>query len=353
MNKDDLNTLLKEKNQLFTERIQMKSDVSQCKSTVAELSLEVKKALEKQTDKAVLDDPIEGNSADLPSLMARLNGAVESLTNLEEKYSEFDERLNNFGNILTIMNNNINTTLNEMKQYSMVPSLIIRKLPNVPTKINNFKFINYICNELNYLLPELKMKLNYFLIEAAHPLPVRDGDESPSVIVRFKYRANRNDVFFNKKFLKGSKIRITEHLTPSNIELLEKVQKYVGVRQSWTRNGKIFATISDKKHQIKDLTELDKLIEHYELTELSSEEIKTRDLRKNRDTMNHRNNRAGSNTQNQWFQSPQQVPTGSFSYSHPWQQNQGYTNGYNNSNYYGGGAYNSQPPLQQIPFPSE
>ena len=229
MNKDDLNTLLKEKNQLLTESIQMKSDVSQCKSTVAELSLEVKKALEKQTDKAVLDDPIEGNSADLPSLMARLNGAVESLTNLEEKYSEFDERLNNFGNILTIMNNNINTTLNDMKQYSMVPSLIIRKLPNVPTKINNFKFINYICNELNYLLPELKMKLNYFLIEAAHPLPVRDGDESPSVIVRFKYRANRNDVFFNKKFLKGSKIRISEHLAPSNIELLEKVQKYVGV----------------------------------------------------------------------------------------------------------------------------
>ena len=160
-------------------------------------------------------------------------------------------------------------------------------------------------------------------------------------------------MFFNKKFLKGSKIRITEHLTPSNIELLEKVQKYVGVRQSWTRNGKIFATINDKKHQIKDLTELDKLIEHYKLTELSSEEIKTRDLRKNRDTMNHRNNRAGSNTQNQWFQSPQQVPTGSFSYSHPWQQSQGYTNGYNNSNYYGGGAYNSQPPLQQIPFPSE
>ena len=89
-----------------------------------------------------------------------------------------------------------------------------------------------------------------------------------TLIVRFKYRANRNDAFFNKKFLKGSKIRISEHLAPSNIELLEKVQKYVGVWQSWTRNAKIVATISDKKHQIKDLTELDKLIEHYELTEL-------------------------------------------------------------------------------------
>ena len=222
-------------------------------------------------------------------MLLTLNASVTSLTALEDKYSEFDARINSLSEIITDINSKVNTAIsdmnnaiNEQKQYGMIMNLLVKNLSRVPTNFNNFAFIDWLCNELNCLLPGLTVKMHPFLIEAAHPLPLRDGEHSPTVIIKFKYRANRNDVFYNKSSLKGSRVRITEHLIPSNLKILEKAQRHVGVRQTWTRNGKVHANINKRKHHLKDMATLEKLIEEFKLVELTDEEVKTRDLRPKR-----------------------------------------------------------------------
>ena len=274
--------LLEENNQLTAFRSQMQDDVKHSKETVNKLVADVTKALHP-------DDDGKPNPEELQELLVTLNASVTSLTALEDKYSEFDARMNSLSKIITDMNtrvnvaiSNMNNAINEQKQYGMIMNLLVKNLSNVPTNLNNFAFINWLCNELNRLLPGLTVPLHFFLIEAAHPLPLRDGEQSPTVIIKFKYRANRNDVFYNKSSLKGSRIRITEHLIPSNLQILEKAQRHVGVRQTWTRNGKVHTNINKRKHHLKDMATLEKLIEDHQLIELTDEEVKTRDLRPKR-----------------------------------------------------------------------
>ena len=133
--------LLEENNQLSAFRSQMKDDVKQSKETVSQLVKVVTKAL----------NPDDGKpkAGDLQELLVTLNASVESLTALEDKYSEFDARMNSLSKIITDMNANVNTAIdnmnsaiNEQKQYGMIMNLLVKNLTNVPTNVNNFTFIN-------------------------------------------------------------------------------------------------------------------------------------------------------------------------------------------------------------------
>ena len=96
--------------------------------------------------------------------------------------------------------------------------LFIEKLRNIPVKTDeesfakfNKRFDTFVYESLNELLPNLETKLTLNDIDTSHVL----YKGSDKVLVRFSNRRARNDVFFNKRDLKGhrDKILITEHLT--------------------------------------------------------------------------------------------------------------------------------------------
>lgn len=81
------------------------------------------------------------------------------------------------------------------------------------------------------------------------------------VLVKFPSTAQRNQVFFNKKKLKGSKLVIVEDLTKVRHDLLQSVREKVETQNVWTRDGRIYIKLQNKKHCIRNNDELVALLE--------------------------------------------------------------------------------------------
>ena len=76
---------------------------------------------------------------------------------------------------------------------------------------------------------------------AKHPRPIA---------LMFTCRWERDIVFNNKKLLKGSGIVMDEMLVKSNLNLYKAVRSVIGVKSSWSWNGKIYAFINNTKKLI-------------------------------------------------------------------------------------------------------
>ena len=67
------------------------------------------------------------------------------------------------------------------------------------------------------------------------------------IIINFSTYRKRQEIFSNKKKLKGSGLVLTENLTKTRMHLLAKAREIVGVKNYWTVNGRIVAIRRDKK----------------------------------------------------------------------------------------------------------
>ena len=112
------------------------------------------------------------------------------------------------------------TKIADFAQYSRINSLLFHNLQNVPTKVHGYEFAHFIVNTINHLLGGfLYYQLQLSDIEYAHILPTRTGkSKKPVVIVKFRNRFAKYDVYDNRKNLKGTGVSITEHLTAANLK---------------------------------------------------------------------------------------------------------------------------------------
>ena len=126
--------------------------------------------------------------------------------------------------------------------------LFIEKLRNIPVKAEeesfakfNKRFDTFIFETLNELLPSLETPLTLNDIDTSHVL----YEGSDKVLVRFSNRRARNDVFFNKRDLKGhrDKVLITEHLTTYRMNLLNQAKSIVGNHNVWSKKCEIYVKI--------------------------------------------------------------------------------------------------------------
>ena len=67
------------------------------------------------------------------------------------------------------------------------------------------------------------------------------------IIVKFSTYSKQQEIFSNKKKLKGSGLVLTENLTKTRMHLLTKAREIVGVKNCWTVDGIIVAIRRDKK----------------------------------------------------------------------------------------------------------
>ena len=96
--------------------------------------------------------------------------------------------------------------LNELEQYIRRQNLLIHGLSDVPMDCYDFKFMVYIADKLNAILPPLAFgKITPDDINDAHPLPTKDDSKFPAVIVQFNKRWIRNEIWKMKNTLKRTK----------------------------------------------------------------------------------------------------------------------------------------------------
>lgn len=79
------------------------------------------------------------------------------------------------------------------------------------------------------------------------------------VLVTFKTVHDRNQIFYNKKNLKGTKIVITEELTKCRYDLLMLARDKFGRGNAWSRQGDIFAKAKGSRVLLKSEEDIAKL----------------------------------------------------------------------------------------------
>ena len=84
-------------------------------------------------------------------------------------------------------------------------------------------------------------------ISVAHRVGKFNKGYRRQVIVRFVSRRHRNEVLRARRKLKGTGIGIVEDLTALNRERLTKASRHKGVRNTWTREGRVFALLDNDR----------------------------------------------------------------------------------------------------------
>nr|XP_018670521.1 uncharacterized protein LOC108950143 isoform X2 [Ciona intestinalis] len=73
-------------------------------------------------------------------------------------------------------------------------------------------------------------------------------------------RMVRNDVYAQKRNLKGTGMAMTESLTSRRLQIVEKAKASFGFRNVWTANGTIYVTHNNKRQVIQNFNGIDKLV---------------------------------------------------------------------------------------------
>lgn len=109
--------------------------------------------------------------------------------------------------------------------------------------------------------------LDYNQVEACHPLPRRNNNDKPAVILRFVNRKYKVALLKQGKMLKGTDVYINEHLTKTNADIARKaryLRRLKKIQSTWTRNCKIFIKLNGSPEEakvlmVRSIEELEKL----------------------------------------------------------------------------------------------
>jgi len=155
-----------------------------------------------------------------------------------------------------------------LEQYIRRPCLIIKGLKETPKEDLLSAVPSLFANKLG-------INISSKDLVAVHRLPNHRKDNKTSnsserqpsspaaVIVKFLYMRDRDNVFFNKKKLKGTDFIISENLTQKRSALLKSVCDLSFT--SWTYNGDIFVLDkNNKRRKVKNIQDLERYGQNFQ-----------------------------------------------------------------------------------------
>lgn len=115
---------------------------------------------------------------------------------------------------------------------------------------------------LNLFNTKLKISIDKSVIADCYRLGKKDVNNKKQprpIVVEFIHKYERDNIFYNKRALKGTKIVITELLTRLRLQIFQKCQS-VYKQQCWTVNGNIIVVIDGKKVFISNKNDMRKYL---------------------------------------------------------------------------------------------
>ena len=119
--------------------------------------------------------------------------------------------------------------------------MLLHGVPETERENTTDKFVSTISTRL-------ALKFDGLAIRRSHRLGKPRTDGKPrAIIVRFWSSALRNDIYRNKKKLKGSGILITENLTVRRLDIMKEARTKYGDGNVWSQEGRIYAKDGESK----------------------------------------------------------------------------------------------------------
>ena len=156
---------------------------------------------------------------------------------------------------------NMELKLDSLEQYSRSNCLLLHTKSSIqqPTADDNLFYEKISSNIINEHL-NLNQPITEKDIDVAHTLPSKKGN---LLIIKFVRRSLRNEIYYKKKYFKGTGHLLTESLTNRRLKLLRLAKNTFEPHRVWTNQGNIYVFHNNKKHLITKPTDVDKLINNY------------------------------------------------------------------------------------------
>lgn len=155
----------------------------------------------------------------------------------------------------------------ELEQYSRINDLVVTGL-----KINPRSYARAVTadsggepgemevssaeQQVAAFLESRGITLDVDNIEACHPLPRRENNDIPAVILRFVNRKKKIALLKQGRKLKGTNVYLNDHLTKRNAEIASKaryLRKKKKIQSTWVTNCKIFIKLNGTSEEAKVL----------------------------------------------------------------------------------------------------
>ena len=118
--------------------------------------------------------------------------------------------------------------------------------------MTSLEFSDYVAKQLNTLLPNLPLPVDWQHISTAHYLPTK-SKKSVVVVVRFCNRNIKDMVYANRNSI-TSGLLITEHLIDENRDICNKVKELFGPNVSvCTESCKVYVDIDGKSNRVRSI----------------------------------------------------------------------------------------------------
>lgn len=154
---------------------------------------------------------------------------------LSQKYDKLTEQIK----AQTFQIQEQTKAMNDLQQYSRRMNLRVYKIPEENKEDCSKKIANIITEKMGVSVTESD-------IDVAHRSGIK-GDKPRPILVRFKTRSKRDEVFQNKSRLKNKGVAVGEDLTKANYDLLNNAYKHSATLSTWSNNGKIWAKLINGK----------------------------------------------------------------------------------------------------------
>ena len=264
----------------------------------------------------------------MQELSVRVDAASKEANELQGRLRSLDSDVRELDKKLE----RLQQELERLKQYLKLENLLFHNFPPPQTKnMSSLQFCMYMAEQINYFLPHLPVPVSWEHISDAHPLRTK-SKKSSVIIVRFCNRNIRHAIYENRAMLKRRGMGITEHLTPSNLDLLNKAKSLFGFKNVTTEKCNVFVNIDGTMNMVKSINEMNELFEsrhaqHVSLpTDLSNNKVSTNTInnqnikstrrqthRVSNKTNPYRNNSNGHNTSNMYYNSQYYQPQRGYS----------------------------------------
>lgn len=197
----------------------------------------------------------------LPEVKQDISDSISmDISTTQNEIKELRDKINT----LHTQNEKFGKQLDDQDQYSRRNCLLLHGVPETPREYNTTPItVSSINNHMKG-----KVNINAAHIDRSHrlgrPKISEDGKPKPRpIIIKFVSYTQREAIYRAKKHLKGTKLLITESLTPTRMSIYREAQQMVKsgtISNVWSQDGRIVILDNkDKKVNITKLSDLDKL----------------------------------------------------------------------------------------------
>lgn len=143
----------------------------------------------------------------------------------------------------------------ELEQYSRRNCLRVFGIPEARSEDTEKKVLEIFTTKMGInIMPDQ--------IDRCHrvgALSHSNSKKSRAIIIKFVSYKYRQQIFFNKKMLKGTGITIREDLAKSRLELYNEISREYGYKDVWTHDGVIYVNRDSVKYAVRSKNDLHKI----------------------------------------------------------------------------------------------